>query len=51
MVSPRPVKIERIYASLSGIEEIKLPVISHMDDLIRLDAHLLTYPEVKIRAF
>ncbi|GAF68037.1 unnamed protein product [marine sediment metagenome] len=51
MVSPRPVKIESIYASLSGIEEIKLPVITHMDDLTRLDAHLFTYPEVKIRAF
>jgi hypothetical protein len=51
MISLRPVKIKSIYASLSGIEEIKLPVITHMNDLARLDTHLFTYPEVKIRAF
>jgi hypothetical protein len=50
MVSPRPVKIESVYTSLSGIEEIKLPVITNMDDLARFDAHFFTYPEVKIRA-
>ena len=49
MVFPGPVNIESIYASLSGIEEIKLPVITDMDDLARLDAHLLTYPQVEIR--
>ncbi|GAI39157.1 unnamed protein product [marine sediment metagenome] len=43
MISPRPIKIESIYASLLSIEEIKLPVITHMNDLARLDAHLFTY--------
>jgi len=51
MVSTRPVKIESVHANLAGMEEIKLPVITHMNDLARLDAHLLTYLEVKIRAF
>jgi len=51
MVSPRPVEIKSNYANLSGIEEIKLPVITYMNDLARLDVHFFTYPEVKIRAF
>jgi hypothetical protein len=34
-----------------SIEEIELPVITHMDDLAGLDAHFFTYPEVKIGAF
>jgi len=51
MVSTRPVKIESIYANLSGMDEIKLPVITHMNDLAWIDAHLFTYLEVKIRAF
>jgi hypothetical protein len=51
VVSIRPVKIDSIYANLAGMEEIKLPVITHMNDLARLDAHLFTYLEVKIRAF
>ena len=50
MISPQPVNIESVYASLSGIEEIKLPVVTDMDDLARLEAHFFTYPEVKIRA-
>ncbi len=50
MISPQPVNIESSYASLSGIEEIKLPVITDMDDFARLDAHFFTYLEVKIRA-
>jgi len=51
MVSPRPIKIESIYANLSGMEEIKLPVITYMNYLARIDVHLFTYLEVKIRAF
>jgi hypothetical protein len=50
MVSPRPVKVKSINTSLLRIEEIKLPVITHMDNLARLNAQLFTYIEVKIRA-
>jgi hypothetical protein len=51
MISPRPVKIKSIDTSLLGIEEIKLPVITYMDDLAWLNAQLFTYTKVKIRAF
>ena len=49
MVSPRPVNMKSIQASLSGIEEIKLPVVTDVDDLTRLDMHLFTYLEVEAR--
>jgi len=42
MISPRPVKVESVQAGLSSIEAIELPVITDMNDLARLDAHLST---------
>ncbi len=42
MISPRPVKVERIQSGLSSIKVIELPVITDMNDLARLDAHLST---------
>jgi hypothetical protein len=51
MIIPRPVNMKGIYASLSGIKEIKLPAVAHMDDLLWRDAHLGAYPEVKIGSF
>jgi len=51
MINSRPVDMKSTDASLLGIEEIKLPVVTYMNDLTWHDIHLFTYPEVKIWAF
>ena len=49
MVSPCPVNIKSIYARLLSVDEVKLPVVTNVNDLARLDVHFFTYPEVEIR--
>jgi len=51
MIISRPINMKSMDASLSGIEEIKLPVVAHMNDLSGRDIHLFAYPEVKIWVF
>jgi hypothetical protein len=50
MVSSQPIKMKGVYASLPRIEEIKLPIIAHMNNSARGDIHFLTYSKIKLRA-